>query len=313
MIVAHRGACGMLPEQTIEAFELAIRQGADAIELDVVPTRDGILIARHESELSISTNVAADGSLTKYRSRKTIEGTEIEGWFTTDLMLEQIQRLGATQRMAFRDHSMDGRFAVPTLDAVIELANSHRVAIFVEVKHPSYFASLGFPMDDLLLATLRRHDTSRIILQSFESQFLKRLRKLTPLPIIQLFETPDFDLNDIATYAQGIGPWKRLVAPAPLDVDGVAHDRHPNLLPPTPLVADAHARNLLVSTWTFRDEPQFLAPDYASDPAREYQHFFSLGVDSVTTDYPATAIASRTAPSDTGFQPVLAASHVRNT
>jgi glycerophosphoryl diester phosphodiesterase len=299
LIVAHRGACGLLPEQTIGAFELAIRQGADAIELDVVPTRDGVLVARHESELSLTTNVASERSLSQYKSRKVaggVGGLAIEGWFTTDLMLEQIHRLGATQRMAFRDHSYDGRESVPTLDEVLELAESHGTVVFIEVKQPAYFASLGFPMDDLLLATLRRHDTCRVAIQSFESEFLKRLRHRTTLPIIQLFETTVFDLDDIAHYAQGIGPWKRLIVPAPSDVDGTAHEEHPRILPPTSLVADAHARNLAVCTWTFRNESQFLAPDYAGDPLREYQDFFTLRVDSVTTDFPATAVAARATP-----------------
>jgi len=293
LVVAHRGACGLLPEQTIGAFDLAIRQGADAIELDVVPTRDGVLIARHESELSLTTNVASDSSFSQYRRPKVVGGLTIDGWFTTDLMLEQIQRLGATQRMAFRDHSHDAREPVPTLDEVLELAESHRVTVFIEVKQPAYFASLGFPMDDLLLATLRRHDTRRVVIQSFEPEFLKRLRRRTPLPIIQLFETPDFNLDDIATYAQGIGPWKRLIVPAPSDADGAAHEEHPKLLGPTSLISEAHARNLAVATWTFRNEPQFLAPDYDGDPLREYRHFMSLDVDSVTTDFPATAVAAR--------------------
>ena len=293
MVVAHRGACGVLPEQSLPAFELAIEQGADAIELDVVPTRDRVLVARHESELSLTTNVASDRSLLQYRTRKAVEGIPTTGWFTTDLLLEQIQRMGATQRMSFRDHSQDGRWPVPTLDEVLELAEGHGRAVFVEVKQPAYFASLGFPMDDLLLATLRRHDTQRVVLQSFDSPFLKRLRRRTPMPFVQLFETSQFDLDDLASYAQGIGPWKRLIVPAPSDADGAAHDRHPPLLAPTCLTDEAHSRGLFLSTWTFRDEPQFLAPDYGGDPRREYHQFISLGVDSVTTDFPATAVAAR--------------------
>ena len=117
--------------------------------------------------------------------------------------------------MTFRNHSSDEQFPVPTLDEVLELAISHREVIFIEIKQPAYFASLGLPVEDLLLATLLRHDSGRVVLQSFDTHFLKRLRHRTPLPMIQLFETPDFDLDDIATYAQGIGPWKRLIVPRP--------------------------------------------------------------------------------------------------
>jgi glycerophosphoryl diester phosphodiesterase len=293
MIIAHRGACGLLPEQTLAAFELAIEQGADAIELDVVPTSDGILLARHESELSLTTNVAELPHLARYRTTRHIDGAPITGWFTTDLTLAQIRPLRARQRLAFRDHSNDGRWPAPTLDEVLELAAAHTTPVFIEVKQPGHFASLGFAIDELLLATLERHDARRIVLQSFDSSFLRRLRMRTSLPMIQLIETGVFDLDDIATYADGIGPWKRLIVPAPADEDGEFHADHPALLPPTSLVADAHARGLMVSTWTFRNEPQFLAEDYGGDPAREYEHFASLDVDAFTTDFPETARLAR--------------------
>jgi glycerophosphoryl diester phosphodiesterase len=290
MIIAHRGACGLLPEQTLAAFELAIERGADAIELDVVPTSDGILLARHESELSLTTNVADDVHLVRYRTTRQIDGAPITGWFTTDLTLAQIRPLRARQRLAFRDHSNDGRWPAPTLDEVLELANARQVWVFIEIKQPAYFASLGFAIDELLLAVLSRHDASRVVLQSFDSDFLRVLRGRTSRPMIQLIENGSFDLDGIAGYAQGIGPWKRLIVPAADDEDGTTHVVHARLQSPTSLIADAHARGLLVSTWTFRDEPQFLAPEYGADALKEYVHFARLGIDAITTDFPATAV-----------------------
>jgi len=296
MIIAHRGACGLLPEQTLSAFELAIEQGADAIELDVVPTADGVLVARHESELSLSTNVAEDLQLAGYRNSREIEGALASGWFTTDLTVAQVRQLGARQRLAFRDHSNDGRWPVPTLDEVLELANARQVWVFIEIKQPAYFSSLGFAIDELLLAVLSRHDARRVVLQSFDSEFLRRLRGRTSLPIIQLIENGPFDLDGIAIYAQGIGPWKRLIVPAVDDEDGTTHALHPRLQSPTSLIADAHARGLLVSTWTFRDEPQFLAPEYGADALKEYVQFAQMGIDAITTDFPATAVRALRVP-----------------
>lgn len=297
LIVAHRGACGYLPEQTLPAFQLAIEQGADAIELDVVPTRDGILLARHESELSLTTNVEVDPRFSGRRTTQRIGGASVSGWFSTDFTFEQVSLLGARQRMPFRDHSHDDEAAVPSLDEVLELARSRKTQVFIEVKDPEYFASLGFAINQLLRAALDRHGLRRrdcgAVIQSFSSKFLRAIRGETELPIIQLLDRPGFDLDEIATYADGIGPWKRLIVPAPADEDGVTHHTPPRLLPATTLVAAARDRGLYVSTWTFRDEPRFLAADYGVDPVREYHHFMALGVDAITTDFPDTAVRAR--------------------
>jgi glycerophosphoryl diester phosphodiesterase len=290
LIVAHRGACGVLPEQTIAAFSLAIEQGTDAIELDVVPTRDGVLISRHESELSLTTDVAWRPQFAARRTTQVIEGAFWTGWFTTDFTFDDIQTLRSRERMPFRDHSADGKFPVPSLAHVLNLADVAGVMVFLEVKHPAHFISLGFAIDDLVLDAVSGRE--RVIIQSFESDFLRRMRTRTNLPIIQLFDRPDFNLHDIARHADGIGPSKRLIVPAPADEDAVAHTHPPKLLLPTSLLSEAHALGLFVSTWTFRDEPQFLAADYQGDPAREYRHFASLGVDAITTDFPATAVST---------------------
>lgn len=316
-IIAHRGASGRFPEQTLEAFDLVIAQGADAIELDIVPTRDGVLLARHESELSATTNIADLRAFSNRRTCRMIEGVALDGWFTDDFTANEIQSLRARQRFDFRDHSLDDRFAVPTLDDVLRwrAALARTVQVFIEIKHPTHFESIGLPVFQMLIQALQRHDLlsldSGAVLMSFETKVLRDLRSRTDLPLIQLLDVPDarpFDwivandsrtyadlltpagLAEIATYADGIGPWKRMIIPARTsDRDGAtAHDLQ--LAPPTSLIADAHAAGLFVCAWTFRDEPRFLASDYAGDPRREYAQFIQLGLDGIITDFPATAV-----------------------
>lgn len=316
VIIAHRGASGHLPEQTLEAFDLAITQGADAIEFDIVPTRDGVLLARHESELSATTNVSDCSVFSNRRTRRAIEGVTLAGWFTEDFTASEIRSLRARQRFAFRDRSFDDRFDVPTLDEVLRWRStlSRPIRIFVEIKHPSYFAGVGLPVNEMLIRTLQKHDAIRrdsgLVLMSFETQILQQMRSYSDLPLIQLLDAPDtqpFDwtiandprtyadlltpagLGGISAYADGIGPWKRLIVPTlPPDGGDTSVDEL-RLATPTSLVADAHAAGLFVCTWTFRNEPQFLASDYAESPLLEYAQFAQLGVDGFITDFPSTA------------------------
>jgi glycerophosphoryl diester phosphodiesterase len=318
LVIAHRGASGIVPEQTIEAFDLATRLGADAIELDVVPSRDGLLLARHENELAATTNVAGLRRFAARRTTRTIEGGAITGWFAEDFTSEELRPLRARQRLSFRDHSFDDRFTVPTLDDVLcwRAALSPDTRVFIEIKQPTYFASRGLAIPPLLTQTLARHGAlapdGGVVLMSFETEVLRELRSTTDLPLIQLLGAPHvqpFDwavsgaprtyaemvtakgLARIATYADGIGPWKRLIVPADgPDADEEASDGV-QLAEPTALVRDAHEAGLYVCAWTFRDEPRFLARDYAADPHREYAHFRALGLDAFITDFPATALA----------------------
>jgi glycerophosphoryl diester phosphodiesterase len=318
LVIAHRGASGIVPEQTIEAFDLAVRLGADAIELDIVPTRDGVLLARHENELSATTNVANRPELASRRTARTIEGGTVTGWFSDDFRADEIARLRARQRFPFRDHAFDDRFPVPTLDDVLRWRSSFSLntQIFIEIKHQTYFASRGLAIPPLLTQALARHGAldrdSGIVLMSFETQVLKELRSTTDLPLIQLLDAPDaqpYDftasgdprtyadlltvngLTQIATYADGIGPWKRLIVPA-IGPDGDDGASDISLAAPTSLVDDAHAAGLFVCAWTFRDDAQFLARDYAGDPAREYAQFRPLALDAFIADFPATALAA---------------------
>lgn len=316
IIIAHRGASGYRPEHTLASYELAIQMGADFIEPDLVSTKDGILIARHENEISETTDVAAHPEFADRKITKKIDGRKITGWFTEDFTLAEIKTLRASERLPFRNQNYNGQSEVPTFAEVIALAKrksaetGRTIGIYPETKHPTYFRGIGLPLEEPLLAALKEAGyqgrTAPVYIQSFEAGNLKMLRKKTDLPLIQLMETAgrpwDFSvsgdprtylnmatpagLKEIATYADGIGPDKRLIVPA-------GPDHH--LLSPTSLVKDAHAAGLLVHPWTFRSDGSFLAPEYGGDPGKEYDQFFSLGVDGLFSDFPDTAVKARDA------------------
>jgi glycerophosphoryl diester phosphodiesterase len=292
IVIAHRGASGHRPEHTIEAYTLAIEMGADVIEPDLVSTKDGVLIARHENEIGSTTDVAV--KFPDRQTTKTIDGTSVTGWFTEDFTLAEIKTLRARERLDFRSHAYDGRFAIPTFDEVLALASrksielGRPIGVYPETKHPSYFRSLGLPLEDRLLAALRLYGltdtTSPVFVQSFEASSLRDLRPRTSVRLVQLTDraadvTPE-KLTDIATYADGIGVEKKLIIP--IDEDGTAQA-------PTSLVRDAHAANLFVHVWTLRREPQFLPASYHGDLAAEVRRFVDAGVDGIFTDFPDVA------------------------
>ena len=308
-MIAHRGASGYRPEHTLASYELAIGMGADFIEPDLVSTQDGVLIARHENEISETTDVAARPEFAARKTVKRIDGREVSGWFSEDFTLAEIKTLRARERLPFRDPSFDGRFEVPTFAEVLALARrksaetGRTIGVYPETKHPSYFRSLGIPLEEPLLADLQEVDLP-VYIQSFEMGNLQELRKVTDRPLIQLLEAAgqpwDFTvagdartyqrlatpagLAEIATYADGIGPDKRMIVPA---------DPGGRLLPPTALVEDAHRAGLLVHPWTFRSDGTFLAAEYGGDPEREYEQFFGLGVDGLFSDFSDLAVRVR--------------------
>lgn len=306
IVIAHRGASGYRPEHTLASYELAIEMGADFIEPDLVPTKDGVLVARHENEISETTDVDSRPEFADRRTTKRIDGREITGWFTEDFTLAEIKTLRARERLPFRDSSWNGRFEVPTLAEVLELARRHNAGVYPETKHPTYFRSIGLPVEETLVETLHaagyRGRSAPVYLQSFETGNLKALRRMTDLPLIQLLDAAGgpYDLQgrtyqematpaglaEIATYADGIGPNKRLIVPA--RPDG-------RLGAATSLVDDAHRAGLLVHPWTFRSDGPFLSPDYEGEPEREYEQFFALGVDGVFSDFPDVALRARDA------------------
>jgi glycerophosphoryl diester phosphodiesterase len=295
IVIAHRGASGYRPEHTLAAYELAIELGADFIEPDLVITKDGILIARHENEISETTDVADRPEFADRRTTKRIDGVEVAGWFTEDFTLAEITTLRARERLPFRSQDFNGRFPVSTFAEVLDLARrasattGRTIGVYPETKHPTYFRSIGLPLEEPLLAALERardHEGSvPVYIQSFEACNLRDLRRQTDLPLIQLLDVGQpCDLARIAGYADGIGPNKRLVVPV---------DEQGRLQSPTSLVEDAHRAGLLVHPWTFRSEGLFLAPEYDEDPEAEYHQFFSLGVDGVFSDFPNIAVSAR--------------------
>jgi glycerophosphoryl diester phosphodiesterase len=295
LIIAHRGASGHRPEHTLESYTLAIAMGADFIEPDLVRTKDGVLVARHENEIGGTTDVA--DKFPERKTTKTIDGQMVAGWFTEDFTLAEIKTLRAKERLAFRSHERDGLYEVPTFDEVMTLADAKAkeigrpIGVYPETKHPTYFRSVGLPLEQAVLDALARHGKHEpqdaVFIQSFEPSSLQTLRPLTKLRLIQLLDqaadVAPARLAEIAKYADGIGPNTRLVIPA--NADGT-------LRAPTSLVADAHRAGLLVHVWTLRSEAVFLSPSYGGDPVKEYRQFADLGVDGIFGDFPDVAHAA---------------------
>jgi glycerophosphoryl diester phosphodiesterase len=289
LVIAHRGASGYRPEHTIEAYTLAIDQGADIVEPDLVMTKDGVLIARHENEIGATTDVAA-----KFPARKTtkdIDGTPVTGWFTEDFTYAEIRTLRARERLAFRSHAYDGRFVIPTFEDILELVEAksretgRSIGVYPETKHPAYFRNLQIPLEEKLVALLTSHHLdlhgSPVFIQSFEVSSLQRLRKLTKNRLVLLTSkgadvTAD-RLPAITRYADGIGVEKRLILPAAASG---------SVGPATSLIKDAHAAGLFVHVWTLRAEPDFLPAVYKGNLAAEAVQFQRLGVDGIFTDFP---------------------------
>jgi glycerophosphoryl diester phosphodiesterase len=315
IIIAHRGASGERPEHTIASYTLAIEQGADYIEPDLVLTKDGVLVARHENEISETTNVADKPEFADRKVTKTVDGRKMTGWFTEDFTLAELKTLRAKERLPqLRKDNMafDGQFEIPTFEEILTLAKAHGVGVYPETKHPSYFASIGFPHEAPLLAMLTKfgHVTkdAPIFIQSFEVENLKALRPKTKLRLIQLMDEkgspPDRSdltypqmataegLKTVATYADGIGPNKAMVIPRTLIG---------NLGTPTTLVADAHKVGLAVHPWTFRRENYFLPlgqksgvdPRSIGDVETEMRAFLATGIDGIFSDNVAEAVSAR--------------------
>ena len=292
LIIGHRGASGYRPEHTLEGYRLAAQMGADFIEPDLVSTKDGILIARHENEIGGTTD-AAD-RFPDRKTTKTVDGQSITGWFTEDFTLAEIKTLRAKERLATRSHEYDGKFQVPTFDEVLDLAQAlgrelgRPIGVYPETKHPTYFRGIGLPLEPKLLASLEAHGWNRrdapVFIQSFESGNLKALRPQTQVRLIFLVSDPALVAGDalksIASFADGIGPEKRLVIP-------VGRDGTPG--PPTDLVARAHAAGLLVHVWTVRVDKEFLPAGYHGKGEAEFEALRTAGVDGVFTDFPDVA------------------------
>ena len=327
VVIGHRGASGYRPEHTLASYELAIRMGADYIEPDLVSTKDGVLVARHENEIGGTTDVAQHPEFAGRKTTKTIDGRQVTGWFTEDFTLAELKTLRAKERLPQvrpANTRYDGRFEVPTFDEVLDLAakESKRrgvtIGVYPETKHPTYFDSIGRSLEEPLVRTLKAHHLDRpnapVFVQSFETSNLRELAGEVKVPLVQLVDTSGapYDLvakgdkrnyrdlvtpaglKDIATYADGLGANKDLVLPR--DADG-------NTGKPSDVVDDAHDAGLLVHVWTLRRENQFMAknfqvgtdPNAQGDLAAETRAFLDAGVDGVFSDNPDIAVDARDA------------------
>jgi len=289
VVIAHRGASAHRPEHTLAAYELAIELGADFIEPDVVSTADGVLVARHENEISGTTDIAQRPELADRRTVKEVDGRRKEGWFTEDLTLAELRTLRARERLPeLRGTAFDGRFGIPALEEVIALASRAGVGVYPETKHPSYFAGLGLALEEPLLAALEGFG-GPVFIQSFEAGNLRALRARTRHPLVRLTVGAPPDVAEIASYADAIGPHKDQVIP---------RTRDGRLGAPSSLVADAHAAGLLVHPWTFRPEAEFVPAGLDGD--EELGRFLALGVDGVFADDPGAAVAAVARTNDNG-------------
>jgi glycerophosphoryl diester phosphodiesterase len=325
LVIGHRGASGYRPEHTLASWRLAIQMGADYVEPDLVSTKDGVLVARHENEISGTTDVADHPEFADRYTTKVIDGRSISGWFTEDFTLAELKTLRAKERLpAVRPDNTryDGRFEVPTFEEFLQMVEQEsrkrgvKIGIYPETKHPTYFDSIGLSLEEPLVAALKRHGldrpNARVIIQSFETGNLRELDTMTRVPLAQLVDASGapYDLvaagdprtyRDlvtpaglawISTYADGIGANKNLVIPR--DAEGY-------LTEPTTLVDDAHAAGMVVHIWTIRDENQFLPRDFwigtdpnaKGDSISEIHAFLDAGVDGVFADHPDTAVFAR--------------------
>ena len=328
IVIAHRGASGYAPEHTLAAYFIAIEQGTDYIEPDLVMTRDGVMVARHENEISGTTDVADRGQFADRRTTKVVEGASVTGWFTEDFSLEELKTLRARERIPELrpgNTRLDGRLEIPTLEEILALARGveerrrvrarelglaapEPIGVYPETKHPSYFAGLGLAMEERLVAALERYGyrgaDGRAFLQSFETGNLKVLRGLTRLPLVQLIEAAGapYDLvqsGDARTYADLVTPtgleeiatYAACIGPAKSMI--IPRDAHGKLARPTSLVADAHAAGVGVHPWTFRAEKAFLPAGV--DLEGELREFLDIGIDGFFTDQADVGVQARDA------------------
>ena len=299
IVIGHRGASGYAPEHTLVAYFIAIEQGADYIEPDLVMTKDGVLVVRHENEISATTDVASRPEFADRRTTKTIDGTEVTGWFTEDFTLAELKTLRAMERLPElrpTNTRFDGMFAVPTLEEVLALVkgvNDQRrqtatdregrhlkpIGVYPETKHPTYFAGIGLPMEEALVSLLERYGYrgkgAPVFIQSFEVANLKQLARITDLRLVQLLNETGkpFDFvvtSDPRTYADLVEPAGLAEVATYASGIGVPKGLLIPLTPdgalgsPTTLVDDAHANGLIVHSFTFRAENFFLPTDFQS-------------------------------------------------
>lgn len=324
ILIAHRGASGYRPEHTLESYRLAIEQGCDFIEPDLVITKDGQLICRHENNITETTNVSKIPEFAARKAVKVIDGERHDGWFTEDFTLAEIKTLRCKERLPQlrpQNTKFDEMFEIPTFEEVLKLRETasntkgREIGIYPETKHPSYFAEASLNYDDELLRLLDKFRMNGfakpVFIQSFETENLKRLASKTKTRLIQLMSKDDgpWDrqsgyaraylsmaskegLEEIAKYAFGIGPEKvMIVAP---EGEGFK---------PTNLVSDAHSAGLKLHPWTFRAENYFMIDTFKTQKGlenaakygnlkEEIKTFLKAGIDGLFSDNPDIARAA---------------------
>ncbi len=318
LVVAHRGVPGERLEHTRPSYLLAIEQGADFIEPDVVSTSDGVLVVRHENWIDGTTDVAEHAEFADRRATKIVDGESITGWFTEDFTLAELKTLRCKERIPEvrpKNVSLAGTEQILTLDEVLDIAEDAGgeapVGVYIETKHPTYFESIGVDLNDMLIDTLERRGFNEpdalVVIQSFESANLRAIRSRTPAALVQLMmangQPADFaaagdprtyqdlctaeGLAFVAEYADVIGPIKQLAIKPGSGATG--------------LVDRAHAAGLDVHVWTMRNENQFLPPELRKGRKKlahgraedELLQFFDAGVDGVFSDFTSTAVRAR--------------------
>ena len=308
MIIAHRGASGYRPEHTRAAYELAYRMGAEWVDVDLVVSADGHLIARHENELGHTTDVAQHPEFADRRTSKTVTGKKYTGWFTEDFTLAELKTLRATERLPRLRQAntlYDGRYELLTLREVLDIVGrletelNRELGISPEVKHAAYFTEIGLPIEPRLVAALRERELASagapVVIQAFEQQSLRALQPQLDVPLLQLTQHEYPDTAEIAQYADYVGAEKRLV---------IDRDKHDKLGEPSQLVTDAHRAGLQVLVWTFRNENTFLPAELRTgrndadvgNVFAEYAAYRAAGADGFVSDHPDTALEATSTP-----------------
>ena len=312
LVIAHRGASGERPEHTLMAYRLAIEEGCDFIEPDLVVTKDGHFVVRHENEIGGTTDVAARPEFAARKTEKVIDGEKLSGWFTEDFTLAELKTLRARERLPqLRPGSakFDGQDVIPTYQEVIDLAKAESrrvgrvIGTYPEMKHPTFFAGIGLPMEQRLADLLKANDlnsrTAPVFVQCFEVAPLKAyglVGKARRVMLVSQGPAPvdvksAAGIKAIATFAEGLGPEWPLVIPTTGGVLGQ----------PTALVGEAHAAGLAVHPWTIRAENAFLpkslqrgtSPADHGDATAVVKALYAAGVDGVFSDFPALAVKAR--------------------
>jgi glycerophosphoryl diester phosphodiesterase len=321
LVIAHRGASGERPEHTMGAYRLAIAEGADYIEPDLVMTKDGVLVCRHENEISGTTDVEDHGEFARRRTDKVVDGAPMSGWFVEDFTLDELKTLRCRERLPQlrpQNAAFNGQEAIPTFDEVLALAHGSHVGVYPEMKHPTFLEEQGLDPVAPLVRALEgagwNGPGAPVLVQCFEAYALRRFGGFSSVRKIQLLAADsvpwdlrdenvtlagllsDTGLADMAAYAFGIGVEKTLVIPRAANDSSAA---------PTDLVTRAHRIGLAVHAWTFRAENTFLPAEWRrGDPAAanygaehgnlaaELTAFFEAGVDGAFCDFPAIARAA---------------------